>query len=127
MIMKSKLIQGGFIASMLLPAIVGYSVVGVNALETNQDAKCQIETVQDGNVLYVQAKYLSDHGGIGSYQFGVSNGGGVNINQGGSFQTLGDEPQVLSQVVLSRGAKAYDANLHIIFENQVAECQTTFR
>ena len=51
MIMRSKLIQGGFIASMLLPAIVGYSVVGVNALETNQDAKCQIETVQDGNIM----------------------------------------------------------------------------
>ena len=127
MIMKNKFIQGGFIASMLLPAIVGYSVVGVNALESNQDAKCQIEAIEDGNVLYVQAKYLSDQGGIGSYQFGVSNGGGVNINQGGSFQTLGDEPQVLSQVVLSRGAKNYDANLHITFENEVAECQTTFR
>lgn len=127
MIMRNKIIQGGFIASMLLPAVIGYSVVAVNALETHQDAKCQIETVQDGNILFVQAKYLSDQGGIGHYQFGVSNGGGVNINQGGSFQTLGDEPQILSQVMLSRGAKSYDANLHIIFENEVAECQTSFR
>ncbi|MEW7009967.1 curli-like amyloid fiber formation chaperone CsgH [Lentilitoribacter sp. EG35] len=124
MIIKNKVVQVGFLASMLLPAIVGYSVVTVQALEANSDAAlCQIEATQQGNTFLVKATVEAEHAGLGRYQFGISNGTGINITQGGEFLTSNGEQQTLSQVVVSKGQAAYNANLHIIFDDQVAECQ----
>lgn len=124
MIMKSKIVQAGFLASMLMPAIAGYSVVAVQAVEAKVDtALCQIETTRQGNSFLVKAKFEANHAGLGRYQFGISNGTGININQGGEFLTSDGEQQLLSQVVVSKGSAAYNANLYIIFDDQVAECQ----
>lgn len=130
MIIKNKIVQAGFLASMLLPAIAGYSVVAVqaveaaNILEAQVDgALCQIETTRQGNSFLVKATFEADRAGLGRYQFGISNGTGVNISQGGEFLTSNGEQQLLSQVMVSKGRTAYNANLHIIFDNQVAECQ----
>lgn len=124
MIMKNKIVQVGFLASMLLPAIAGYSVVAVQAVEAKATAAlCQIETTKQGNRFLIKAAFEADHAGLGRYQFGISNGSGVNINQGGEFLTSDGEQQVLSQVTVSKGRAAYNANLHIIFDDQVAECQ----
>lgn len=123
MIIKNKVVQAGFLASMLLPAIAGYSVVAVQAVEAKSDALCQIEATRQGNSFLVKATFEADRAGLGSYQFGISNGTGVNINQGGEFLTSNGEQQVLSQVVVSKGQAAYNANLHIMFDDQIAECQ----
>lgn len=124
MLIKNKIVQAGFLASMLLPAIAGYSVVGVHALETNEGAAlCQIETTRQGNAFLVKATFEADHAGFGSYQFGISNGAGVNISQGGEFLTSNGEPQLLSQFTVSKGQAAYNANLHVMFDDQIAECQ----
>lgn len=123
MIIKNKVVQTGFLASMLLPAMAGYSVVAVQAAEAKADALCQIETTRQGNSFLIKAIFEADHAGLGRYQFGISNGNGVNINQGGEFLTSNGEQQILSQIVVSKGRTAYNANLRIIFDDQVAKCQ----
>lgn len=124
MIIKNKVVQVGFLASILLPAIAGYSVVAVQAVEAKAEtAQCQIETIRQGNSFLIKATFETDRIGLGRYQFGISNGTGVNISQGGEFLTSNGEQQLLSQVVVSKGRSAYNANLHIIFDDQVAECQ----
>lgn len=124
MIMRSKLVQAGFLAIMLLPAIAGYSIVAVHALEPKTQTKlCQIETTRQGNTILVKPMFKAKYSGSGRYQFAISNGVGVNISQGGEFLISAGQQQMLSQVSLSKSRSAYYANLQIMFDTKVIECQ----